>query len=452
MNLKNKKITVVGLGKSGFWAARFLRQKKAKVRVTEAAADPKILKAAQSLLRAGIPVETGGHTESFISGSEILVASPGVPKTSLPLQWAKKNKIPVISEIELASYFCKGKVIAVTASNGKTTTCRLIHRILKDAGRKTVLCGNIGNPFLSALGRIGKKTVVVLEVSSFQLEDSPTFRPEFAVILNVSPNHLDRHRTFRRYLNVKKNIFKNQKQKDSLLLNFDRPEVRRMGREARSRVYFFSKKVIRENGIFLSDEKFFLNQGLKAKTLFTTEDFPLKGKHNLENILAASLAASLLNVPARSIQKTLKSFKTLKHRIQPLGLCKGVRFIDDSKSTTVDSTKAALESVEGSIVLVAGGRDKGAPFGAIEKNLIKKVRRAIFYGEARRQIAGSLKAFDRYRLIADFRKAVRSAFACARSGEAVLLSPMCASFDQFSSYQERGEAFRRVFKDLKRGV
>ncbi len=447
MILKNKKITVIGLGKSGFSAACFLKGKKALVRVSEASAGPAVRQKAESLRRLGIPVETGGHTKSFILGSGLLVASPGVPQDSLPLHLARKNKIPVISEIQLASYFCKGKIIAVTGSNGKTTTCHLIHRMLSDARQKAVLCGNVGTPFLSVLPAIDKKTVVVLEVSSFQLEDSPTFKPAVALVLNVSPNHLDRHKTFGRYLNAKKNIFKNQNKSDRLVLNFDRPEVRRMSREAASRVFFFGKETFKENGIFVLNGTVFLKRSARrAKPLFTLEDFPLKGKHNLENMLAAASVALFFKVPPSSIQETLKTFKTLPCRIELIGKHRGIRFIDDSKSTTVDSTRAALEAVEGSVVLVAGGRDKGLSFEEVEPLLKDKVRRAVFYGEARKKIAASLKSFGRYRLLGDFRQAVRLAIGFARPGDAVLLSPMCTSFDQFSSYQERGEAFKEVVK------
>ena len=445
---RNKKIAVVGLGKSGFCAARFLKKRGAKVRVTEGASSESAFLNARKLRRLGVEVETGGHTAVFLEGTELVVTSPGVPKESLPLKLARSQRIPVISEIELASRHCRGPVVAVTGSNGKTTTCHLIHRMLADAGQKAFLCGNVGTPFTSLLSKIRPASPVVLEVSSFQLEDSPSLRPKIAVLLNVSPNHLDRHKTFKNYLNAKKNIFRNQTRREILVLNFDRPEVRRMSSEAKASVYFFGKKNIRGKGVYLRKGKFVFSDGAKKIPLFGVKDFSLQGSHNLENMLAASLVALLLGVKAESIHKSLRAFKSLPHRIESLGERRGVSFINDSKSTTIDSTVAALRAVRGPVVLLAGGRDKGAPFGSIERVLEKKTRCAVFYGEARKKIAGCFKRYNRYRLEEDFRKAVRLAFRSAKPGDSVLLSPMCTSFDQFGSYGERGDAFREAVKKL----
>ncbi len=449
MTLRNKKIIVVGLGKSGFYSALFLKKKGADVRVTESGGSETALSNARKLKAAGIPTETGGHSAPFMDGAELVVTSPGVPKESLPLREARSKKIPVIGEIELASLYCRGSVIAVTGSNGKTTTCHLLHRMLRNAGKEAFLCGNVGTPFVSLLPKIRRKTIVVLEVSSFQLEDCRSFRPKIAVILNVSPNHLDRHKTFGDYLNAKKSIFRKQTRREVLVLNFDRPEVRRMSREASSRFFFFGNKKIGGPGVYLSGKKFIFDDGRKKKKLFDLEDFPLKGVHNLENMLAATTAAILAGVKAGAIQRTLRSFKTLPHRIEPLGECRGVFFINDSKSTTVDSTAAALKALPGSVVLLAGGRDKGAAFRTIEGILHKKTRCSVFYGEARQKIASSFRSYDRYRLEPEFRKAVRLAFESAQPGDSVLLSPMCTSFDQFASYGERGDAFKKAVKALR---
>ena len=448
MILKNKPIAVIGLGKSGVSAAEFLHRRGARVRVTEAARDPGLTRKAEKLRRLGVRDELGGHTSGFTSGCAFLVKSPGVPEECLPIREARASRIPVVSEIDLSARFCKGQIIAVTGSNGKTTTCHLIHRMLRDAGRQALLCGNVGTPFVGVLPRVEKKTFVVLEVSSFQLEDSPSLRPSIAILLNVSRNHLDRHGSFKDYLNAKKNIFKRQTRHQTLLLNFDRPETRTLASEAKSRVFFFGKQAISGKGLFVRDGHVVASDGRRKRLLFELQDFPLKGTHNLENILAASLAAHLVGVPAASIVKTLRRFKTLPHRIEPAGMHAGVFFVDDSKSTTVDSTRAALEAVKAPIVLLAGGRDKGADFSAIEPLLNKKVRRAIFYGEARKKIASSLTAYNRYLLEADFRRAASLAFRSARSGDCVLLSPMCTSFDQFNSYSERGDAFKQVVQRL----
>lgn len=448
MNFKGKKITVVGLGKSGFAAAKFLNNEKAVVRVTEAVEKKEVLENASYLRSLGIEVETGGHTEAFVSGSSCVVTSPGVPKHSPPLQWAKKKKIPVISEVELASLFCRGKIVAVTGSNGKTTTCKLIHRVLTEAGRHCVLCGNVGLSFLDAMPGVGPGTVVVLELSSFQLEDSPTLRPDIAVVLNIHPNHLDRHETIENYARAKENIFKNQKKSDTLILNGDDARVRLMAEKAKCRVVFFSKKES-ESGVFACEGDVVKKNGPKTQVLFRRDRVGLKGDHNLENVMACAAVVSRLGVPLRKMRKTLEHFKTLEHRIEPLGAVAGVRFVNDSKSTTVDSTRAAILATEGPLVLVAGGRDKGAFFGALEGELGDRVRLAVLYGEAREKIAGSWPSFSRVKTEKDFRAAVVLAFEEARPGDTVLLSPMCTSFDQFSSYEERGETFKRLFEELR---
>ena len=404
MIFKNKKVTVVGLGKSGFAAAKFLQNQKAIVRVTEASEKKDALENATYLRVLGIEVETGGHTEAFISGGVCVVTSPGVPQSSAPLQWAKKKKIPVISEVELASYFCKGKVVAVTGSNGKTTTCNLIHRMLSEAGNPCVLCGNVGFSFLDAIAEIGPNTIVVLELSSFQLEDSPTLRPDIAVVLNVHPNHLDRHQTLENYARAKENIFRNQRKTDLLILNADNPRVRQMAGKAKGHVILFSKREL-EKGIFARGNEVMSKQKA-SRILFRRDPCQLKGEHNLENMMACAAVAEALHVPLQKMRKTFENFKTLEHRIEPLGEVAGVRFLNDSKSTTVDSTKAAILATEGPLVLIAGGRDKGASFASLEEVLGERVRQAVLYGEAREKIAGAWKLFSRTKTEKDFRQAV----------------------------------------------
>ena len=448
MNLDSKKIAVIGLGKSGFAAAKFLYNRGANVRVTDAAENKEVLESADFLRNLSVLVETGRHTEDFIKGSSLMVTSPGVSKKSLPLRFALKKKIPVISEVELASYFCPGIKVAVTGSNGKTTTSHLIHRILHDARRKSVLCGNVGYSFLDAIPSIDEKTVTVIELSSFQLEDSPSFRPEIAVVLNISPNHLDRHGSMRNYVKAKEGIFKNQRKTDFLVLNFDEPAVRRMAKKAHSQIIFFSKKSIPE-GYFVRNEKIIVKERGREKMLLDCSRLKLKGSHNLDNILAAVSVTSTLRVPAKSIQGTIDSFETLEHRIEPVGTIGGVHFINDSKSTTVESTKAAILAVDGPIVLIAGGRDKGVSFEAVESLLEKKIKHAVLYGEAREKIASAWKTFDHYHLEQDFKNAVRLAYDLASKGDSVLLSPMCTSFDQFSCFEERGEVFKQIIEELK---
>ncbi len=449
MQLKNKRIAVIGLGKSGFAAAKFLADKNACVTATDASKKPEVLKNARALRQLGVLVETGRHTAPFIGNAELVVTSPGVPKRSFPLALAKKKRIPVISEVELASYFCRGLVIAVTGSNGKTTTSRLISQALSLAARPNVLCGNVGVSFLDFIPRIKKKTVVVLELSSFQLEGSPTLCPKIAVVLNIGRNHLDRHRTFQQYVRAKEKIFSNQRRDDFTVLNWDDRAVRRMAKKTRAKIIFFSKKPLTK-GTYLKGNQILADIPNRKKLRIDTARFRLKGAHNLENILAAVAVAAILNLPQAKLQRSLEGFKPLEHRIEPLGSCGGVHFMNDSKSTTVESTKAAILSLSAPIVLIAGGRDKGADFGGLEPLLKDRVKQVVLYGEARKKIADTWETYRSYQMTERFEEAVRLAYESASPGDTVLLSPMCTSFDQFGSFEERGEAFKEVFQQLRR--
>ena len=448
MRYAGNKVTVIGLARSGFAAAKFLLARKARVRVTESSSKRQTLESAEYLRGLGAEVETGGHTEAYVTGSRFVVTSPGIPRKSAPLVWAARKRIPVISEIELAWRSCPGRIVGITGSNGKTTTSHLINRILQEAGRASVLCGNVGYSFAEALPEVTRRSVVVLELSSFQLEDSPQFRPEIAVVLNLSPNHLDRHGTLRRYARAKENIFRNQSANDAVVLNHDDAVVRAMARRARGQVVYFSKKPL-SRGVYLEGDQAYWKDRSGRRALWRISELQLSGAHNVENALAASAAAVLLGVARAPLVRALRTFRTLDHRIEPIAEIGGVRFVNDSKSTTVASTRAAIEAVQGPIVLIAGGRDKGVDYGGIEADLERKVRSAVLYGEAAPKIASSWKRYANYVIVRDFADAVRVAHRSAVNGDAVLLSPMCTSYDQFGSFEERGEAFRDVVSQIR---
>lgn len=447
MNIRGKKISVVGLGVSGLAVSKFLIKKKAWVRVTDRSKQRSIEDNARHLAGLGAEVETGGHTESFIKGSSLVVVSPGVPEQSPPNLWAKKHKIPIISEIELASMFCRGTVVGVTGSNGKTTTSHLIYKLLKDARRDSVLCGNIGCAFVEHLARICKKTVVVLELSSFQLEACPTFRPRIAVVLNLAPNHLDRHKSFREYVAAKERIFKNQKKNDFLVLNYDDPTVRRMASKSKSNILYFSQNSL-PNGLCLKQGCIVLMRRGREIWRMDIRSCHLVGMHNYLNMMAAAAVGDLLKIPLKVMERTLIRFKTLEHRIEPMGQINGIRFLNDSKSTTVESTRAAIMSISGPVVLVAGGRDKEIDFGSIEPLIQARVRRAILYGEAGPKIRKAWRNFSACEIVKEFEDAVWMAFRHAQQGDSLLLSPMCTSFDQFNSYEERGEKFKEIYHQI----
>lgn len=442
-----KAVTVVGLGKSGFAAAKFLIENKTRVRVTENSSKKEALEAATYLRELGAWVETGGHTPQSLEGSSLLVTSPGVPKESMLLMLAREKKVPVISEIELGYRSCPGTIVGITGSNGKTTTSHLMHQMLLKAGKKSVLCGNVGTSFVSSLAEIDKKTHVVLELSSFQLEDSPSFRPRVAVVLNISPNHLDRHKTLTEYVRAKESIFRNQKSADTLVLNYDDARVRQMAEKAKAHVIYFSRSPI-ASGVYASGDALYFAKSGKRRRLMSAAKFGLRGEHNLSNILACAAVGIALKLPVRAMQKTFESFKTLEHRIEPIGNIRGVRFVNDSKSTTVDSTRAAIRSIEGPMILLAGGRDKGAPFAELEPLLVSKVKQVVLYGEAKEKIHSSWSVFQEVALEKDLEAAARTALAKAKKGDTILLSPMCTSFDQFMSYEHRGETFKKIFRSL----
>ena len=446
--LKGKRVAVVGMDKSGLAAAQFLLNRGAQVRITDSLSNSDTISRAQELKAMGARVELGRHTERFLIGTDLLVTSPGVANDSLPLLFAHNKRILIYSEIKLASLFCKGLVIGVTGSNGKTTTCHLIHEMLKGAGKKSVLCGNVGFPFLTALKTVTKQTFVVLELSSFQLEYCRQFSPQIAVILNISPNHLNRHKSMRDYIKAKALLLKYQSKEDHAVLNYDDIHVRNMARKAKSKVLFFSKKPLRE-GIFVKNGNVILKDGRKERVLADLKHVRLKGDHNIENMLAGMAVMQILKIPSGFTRKAFESFETLEHRIESLGQARGVEFINDSKSTTVDSTRAAILACSKPLVLIAGGLDKGTPFTAIEPLLREKVKAAVLYGEARNKMAGAWKSFKPVHLVKDFTRAVKTGFSLAGSGESLLLSPMAASFDQFSGFEERGRAFKTIFRQLK---
>lgn len=451
-NFKQKNIAVIGLGKSGLAAAKFLLKKGVRhLRVTDGSEAPEVLERRDHLRRLGVEVETGGHTENFLKGVDLMITSPGVPKGSLPLRYAKRHKISVLSEIEVASYFCPGPIVAVTGSNGKTTTCHLIYEMLKAGGKKTILCGNIGTAFLDVVNRIDRKTIVVLELSSFQLEDSPTFRPAIAVMTNICPNHLDRHGTIASYAKAKAQIFKNQGPRDVLVVNREDVILRRLAKGAKSRVVGYGLSACAQ-GVSRRGDEIICRDKKKTRYSLCCSTFGLKGDHNVLNAMAASAAVNLLGVRAATIQKVLDRFTTLEHRIENLGKIDGRLFVNDSKSTTVDSTRAAIESVPGPVVLIAGGRDKGVNFDALLGLLHKRVRAAVLYGESGPKIKDAwARKFHEVYVRQAFEEAVRLAFAKSVPGDTILLSPMCTSFDQFKSYGERGKVFKKIFHQLKIG-
>lgn len=411
---RDRKVTVVGLARSGIASANLLYDLGAKVYVTDKKDDGTTRLNTSKLKSQDIKFELGLHSQEFIRGKDLVVASPGVPNDALPIIWANEFKIPVISEIELAWNLCPAKIIAVTGSNGKTTVTTLIGRVLKESVRdKVFVCGNIGNPFSSDVEKIKENDFVSLEVSSFQLERIIKFKPKISVILNFSPNHLDRYRNMEEYLEAKKRIFMNQDKTDYLVLNYGDPVLRELSKETKARVvYFFEKKDLNPNQ-------------------------------------AAVLAVgAILGIDEKLALNVFREFKGIEHRLEYVREINNIKFINDSKSTTIDSAIWALKNIPSFVVLIAGGKHKGVDYNAILDLARKKVRNVILIGEAKEKIESAFKGFLSMERAVTLEEAVYKAYLAAKPGDCVLFSPMCSSFDMFSDYEERGRLFKEAVYDL----
>lgn len=446
--MKNEKITVIGMGNSGLNAAILLKDMGADVRITESAGQASVKSNIKRLRQKKIPYEIGGHTKEFISGSGLVVISPGVEDSSPALRWANELSIPIVSEMELGYRYCKGKIIAITGTNGKTTVTTLIGKMLKDGGLSTIVCGNIGNSLCGEIGRIKNETWVVLEVSSFQLERIKDFKPHIAVILNITDDHMDRYSKFSDYFNEKLKIFKNQDEKDILILNRDAKELEGLEKTARSRVLHYSR-LLKTNGACLRGDDIIYNHRSEEIRICAVKDIRLKGLHNVENVLVSSLAAMTAGVKPLSIKSTIKNFKGLSHRFETVDMINSVEYIDDSKGTTVDSTYRALQSCDRPVILIAGGKDKNSNYAVIKDLVRDKVRCLILIGEASQRIKEALEGVVEIREASTMNEAVELACKLAEDNYMVLLSPMCSSFDMFRDYKERGEVFKKAVLAMK---
>ena len=453
MELKGKRVTVIGLGNSGINAALLLAKHGAKVFGTDSSDSAELKKAKVKLEANKISVEIGIHTEDFVKGSSLVVVSPGVEDSSIAMNWVQKYKIPIISEMELGYRFCKGRIIAITGTNGKSTVTTLIGDILAKGGKNTVTCGNIGNSLCGEVSKIKKDTWVVLEVSSAQLEHIEKFKPQIAVILNITDDHMDRYKNFYEYFNHKLKIFANQDENDVLILNYDTENLRRLKGLARSKVLFYAKDRRTTDGYdlasYMKDEWICCTYGEGEKNAVHINDIRLKGIHNLENVMASSLVGMIAGVAERSIRDTVRDFTGLEHRFETVSVVEGIEYIDDSKGTTVDSTKRALESCTKPVVLIAGGKDKHSDYSIVRSTVEEKARHVVLIGEASGAIKRALGSIVPTHEANDMDEAVEISSRLAKDGWVVLLSPMCSSFDMYKDYKERGDKFKEAVKKLK---
>jgi UDP-N-acetylmuramoylalanine--D-glutamate ligase len=448
VDLHEKRVLVVGLGKSGVASALFLKSRGAQVTVSDTKPSDQLQEEIPLLLDQGIVVETGGHGERTFRGQDLIVVSPGVPVDAQPLVQARALGETVIGEIELASRFFPGTVVAITGSNGKTTTTTLAGEIATTGGIKTVVGGNIGTPAVSLITEASLETVVVLEISSFQLETIETFRPQVAVILNITPDHLDRHRTFAAYVDAKARIFENQNPGDFTVLNADDSTCVELVQRTKAQVIWFSRKKEVSRGACVSDGRIMYRDAKGEREVMLVSEIPLKGAHNVENVLAGVCVGILLECKPDRIREAVRNFKAVEHRIEYVATIRGVEYYNDSKATNVDATIKALESFPANIHLILGGKDKDSDYTQLNHLLRERVKQVYTIGAAAEKIESQIREAAKIVPAETLEKAVKQAASSAQSGDVVLLAPACASFDQFRNYQHRGQ----VFKDTVRAL
>lgn len=451
MELKGKKVLVVGAGKSGLAVSRFLAGKGAATVLTDANYPTYPGGELEQLAAEGVELFLGGYPMVIPEGFELVVMSPGVPLTVEPALAALESGVPVTGELELAYHFTRGPIVAITGTNGKTTTTTLIGEIFKDSGRKTLVGGNIGLPLVTEVERYGPEDVIVAEVSSFQLETAREFRPKVGVILNITPDHLDRHATMENYVETKARIFANQGQGGFAVLNYDDPLTLALAGKSRGRTIFFSRRVELQSGVYVREGKIVSKLDGVGEVVCGVDELGIPGAHNLENALAAVAAAKAMGVGTPSLADTLKRFKGVSHRLEFVAEINGIRYVNDSKGTNPDASIKALEAYGEPIVLIAGGKNKGSDFGEFAQKVKERARVLVVLGQSARLIAEAARArgFENIQYADDFKEAVLLAQKAARPGEIVLLSPACASWDMFKSYEERGDLFKEIVLNFK---
>ena len=453
MELKGKKVLVVGLGKSGLAAALFLRHRGAQVTVSDARSAEALAKDIPALLDEGIMVETGGHGLLTFRRQDLIVVSPGVPLNTPELAQVKSFGLPVIGELELAARFLKGRTLAITGSNGKTTTTALVGEILQKSGVPTLVGGNIGVPVVELIDQSTDETWSVLEVSSFQLESTERFHPRIAVILNITPDHLDRHGNFENYAQAKERIFAAQDESDVVVLNADNARAAQVAVRSVGKVYFFSVEHSVMQGAWVEDGLLLYRAGKDEplEKIMPLSGVPLKGAHNVENVLAAVCASRLAGVSAEQIRSGVEAFKAVEHRLEFVAKVNGVDFYNDSKATNVDATAKAVASFSTGVHLILGGKDKDSDYTQLAELLRTRVRAIYTIGSAAAKIENQLRGVVSILSCQTLEKAVSAAASAARPGEVVLLAPACSSFDQFENYEQRGRVFKELVNERRGG-
>ncbi len=438
---------VVGMARTGVATAKFLNARGSVVTTTEVKPEEEMKEAIRELNGLGVYTEWGGHqTETFLK-QDLIVVSPGVDLKIEPIQKAVEKGIPVISEIELAYQFIDIAIIAVTGTNGKTTTTFLIGEMLKADGRRVGVGGNVGDPLIIFSDERDRWEVLVAEISSFQLEAIKNFKPWISVLLNITEDHLDRYPFYEDYIEAKAKIFSNQKSTDFAILNQDDPEVMKLAKDVKARKFFFGLYSRPKEGAFSNGKTIYLKLN-EIEEEYSLSQVPLKGIHNVENMMAAILASRLYGCSKKAIETALNQFKGLEHRLEFVREIRGVLFYNDSKGTNVGSVVKSLQSFSTPIHLIAGGRDKKTDLTPLRELLQKRVKELILIGEARERMNRELGGLIPTHLAETLEEAVQIAYRNADTGEVILLSPACSSFDMFKDYKERGRVFKEIVNRL----
>ena len=447
MDFTGKKIVIIGMGKTGIAVARFLGKKRAKVTVTDEKPVDQWGDEFKQIAKKKW-LEIGDYNARILKGASMIVPSPGVPPGNDLLVEAQKKNIPVISEIELAYWFLKVPVIAVTGTNGKTTTATLLGEILKCSGKKTFVGGNIGNPLIEYVEGSQKEDFIVAEISSFQLQWIEKFRPFIAVLLNITCDHINYHGSFAEYRRIKARVFSNQTKADFAILNAADPEQEGIAKIIRAQIIKFSSKSVLQKGVFIKNNNIILRMPGANEEQYPLSIINLPGLHNVENVMAAIMAARFCGCSQENIIAAVAAFRGLSHRIEFVGEKNSIKFYDDSKGTNVGSVMRALETFARPVILLLGGRDKDGDFETLKPLLAAKAKKVILFGEARNRIASVIGKDMPALKKAKLREAIESAYENAQPGDIILLSPGCASFDEFANYKERGNFFKDVVGNL----
>lgn len=464
IDLKGKNVLVVGLAKTGVSTAKFLNERGAIVTATDMLPASQI-KGINDLQDAGVTVETGKHTLKYFLDTELIVLSPGVPPRIGPLNEAKKKGVEIISEIELAYSFVEEPIVAIAGTNGKTTTTSLIGKVLEDAGKKVFIGGNIGLPLIDYVmeqaDHVGVNTAtrlpcskkadyLIVEVSSFQLEGIKRFKPYVAILLNITEDHLDRYANFDEYAAAKFRLFENMGKGDFAIINSDDPVINSKFeiQNSKFQVIPFSSTKILKNGLYYKDGRIVYSMAGKEE-FYPTDNFKLKGIHNIENIMATIAAIRCCGISKDKILKTVEGFHGLPHRMEFVREVKGVTYYNDSKGTNIGALQKSLEGLNAPVILIAGGKDKGGDYRVLSNSITDKVKLLILLGEAKNKIKEAFNGLTKIVMVESLKEAVDVAYHNANTGDVVLLSPACSSFDMFKDYKERGEIFRKLVNTLQ---